>query len=363
VALRRVLALLLAAGMIFGAWQLRSAREEQAREASGESPEAEQGDLTLSCADALQAVCADLAQQLRDDGHDVGTQPAPGGPATGAGTEGVPPAGALLTFAPLQELVAGAAAGATPTPSAPPGEEPTALARSPLVVAMLDERAQVLVEHCGGTLTWLCVGDAMEAGRWADIGGDAAWGTLKPAQPDPASSEVGLLVLGQLAAAYFERSDPSARDVEADSGFFAWFSRLQGAMAPPAAGDPLGRMIAMGGSSIDVLAVPEAQAVDLLVRSSQRAPNLRLHPIEPVATADVVVRPVGQDEAVQELVNAVRERAPALLAAAGWRVDGQPPQGPLGAAAVEELGTLPEDTGLPSAGTIAGLRRMWEELQ
>lgn len=352
-ALRRVLALLLAVGMIFGAWQLRGAREQQARQATGE------GALTLTCAAPLMEVCRALSEQLRGDGHDLASEPAPAlagtgvsggtGPPAGTGVSGSTPAGGvLLTLAPLQEL-AGAPADAQ------------MLARSPLVVAMHDERAEVLTEHCGGALSWRCVGDAVELGRWADIGGEATWGTLKPAHPDPADSEVGLLALGQIATGFFGSSDLGSRQID-DVEFFAWFARFQDAIpALPGVGDPLQVMAAQGASGMDVLAVVEAQAVDLLVRSAARAPNLRLHPIEPAASADVVAAAVGQDEGVQDLITAVGERAPALLAGAGWRVEGMAASPALEQAGVD-LGALPGGNGLPPAGTLEALRRLHEEL-
>jgi hypothetical protein len=50
-----------------------------------------------------------------------------------------------------------------------------------------------------------------------------------------------------------------------------------------------------------------------------------------------------------------------LLSAAGWRVEGRPAQGALADAGVDRV-TLPAATGLPSAGTLAELRRTWSEV-
>ncbi len=350
-ALRRVLALLLAIAMIGGAWYLRTAREEQARRASGEDIA---GTLTLTCADVLMELCGELALQLRDDGHDVATQPA-AVPST-AGGQAEP--GALITLAPLHEL----AAGSSPTGQQTPASEPAVLARTPLVAAMYDQRAEVLEAHCGGALSWRCVGDAVESGRWADIGGDGAWGVIRPFLPDPGRSEVGLLALGQVAAGYFGSDQVSRQQVLDDIGFYSWFARLLDATPPSSAGDPLQRMAATGaGGGIDVLAVAEADAVEILVAAAARAPGLRLHAIEPVVTADAVVVPVGQDEEVTELVAAIRERAPGLFAVEGWHVEGRPPSDELAQAGVQGL-SLPGRNGLPSAGTLQALRQAEEEL-
>ena len=80
--------------------------------------------------------------------------------------------------------------------------EPTApLARSPVLLAVSDERATALEEGpCGGPLTWTCVGDA--TGRpWDTVGGRAEWGTVKAGLTDPASA-LGLPVLGAATAGY-----------------------------------------------------------------------------------------------------------------------------------------------------------------
>lgn len=344
VALRRVLALLLVVGMVGGALALRTAREEQAERArAGGGPTDDAP--TLTCAAVLDAVCADLVTALRDDGHDVAL--ASDAPQAGA----APAAGALLTLAPLHELVPGA------------GQPSPVLARTPLLAAVWDDRGAILEAHCGGTLSWRCIGEAAGSrpGTWAAIGGEGPWGVIKPGHDDPATSEVGVLVLGQLAVGYYGTAAVTANDLD-DAGFFAWFVGLQDVVpAQPATGAPLPRMVSAGRGAYDVLAVTEAEAAGLLARTAERAASLRLRPVEPLVTADVVVTGIGQEEDVLDLVESVAERAPALLAAAGWRVEGQQPSAALAQAGLADL-TLPTDSGLPSAGTIEALRRTWAEV-
>jgi hypothetical protein len=366
VALKRGLALLAVAALIVAALQIRAAREGpgdgplaggDATEPSapGDGPAGDPGDvsgaLTLGCADVLEPVCAELAPILREDGFDVRV-------ATPTAAAGGPPVerGALLTLAPLAALAVPAGAAEA---------EVAVLARSPLVAAVWDDRAEVLLEHCGGTLTWRCVGEAAGGeGTWTAIGGPAPWGPVKPGHADPTASEAGALVLGHLAASYFGRADVSRQDLD-DVGFFAWFTDLEQAVPSfrPSSGSPLLAMIQFGPASFDVVGVVEAEAVSLLARAADRTGStLRLRPVEPIATADVQVTAVGSDGAVQDVVEAVTERAPALLARAGWRVEGQAPEGALAQVGVQQLGALPASTGLPSAGALDALRRTWSEV-
>jgi hypothetical protein len=222
----------------------------------------------------------------------------------------------------------------------------------------------VLRERCRGALSWQCVGEATTGpGTWAAVGGAGAWGPVKPGHADPAASETGLLLLGQLAASHFGRADVTSRDLD-DIGFFSWFTSLEQAVPSfrPSSGAPLLAMIQFGPSSYDVVGVVEAEAVDLLARSADRASTLRLQRIEPLATADVHVTPVGSDGRVEDLVEAVSAQAPELLAQAGWRVEGRAPEGALAQVGVQDLGALPASTGLPSAGTLEALRRTWSEV-
>ena len=77
------------------------------------------------------------------------------------------------------------------------GEDPfpTDLAAGPTDVVMVGRNARMaaLTQHCGA-LSWRCVGDA--AGQpWPSVGGEAAWGVVKPSHADAAQSAVGLLGL------------------------------------------------------------------------------------------------------------------------------------------------------------------------
>ena len=156
------------------------------------------------------------------------------------------------------------------------------------------DRAAALQERCGGELTWTCLGEVAGL-RWASVGGEAAWGDVKPGHADPSATAEGLAVIGQAASQYFGTSDLSTAEYE-DDGFLDWFTQLERAV--PAGGgvgdgSPLGVMLAAGPATFDVVATTEAEAGPLLAsvaRDTRDAVTL-LYPA-PVASVDVVFVPV-----------------------------------------------------------------------
>lgn len=355
-AVKRILALLLAVGMVVGAQSFRNRIEDRPQTGGPDDAPAARDELTLTCDIGLEAVCETIAEE-------IGVESTALAPATVgdrlAARGGDLPLGAWVTLTPWADMAAlqRDAAGQEPVLG-----EPTLLARSPLVAAVWEDRAGVLADHCGA-LTWRCVGE-VASGSWADIGGEEAWGPVKPVRPDDAGTAEGVLVLGQLAVGYFDRQDVARSDVE-DTAFFTWFTGLENASPtlPPGAASPVAAMVQFGAGALDIAAVVEAQAAPLLSRSRARAADLQLRVIEPLATADLVVTTIGDDEGARELVGQVAQVAPALLAEAGWRVDDEPL-----APALDEVGValpagLPPEAGLPPAGTLLALRQLAQEVR
>jgi hypothetical protein len=97
------------------------------------------------------------------------------------------------------------------------------LARSPVEVAADPARAAALRALCGDQPIFGCLGE--HAGSaWGDLGGQAAWGTLKTGLPDAASA-LGLAVLPTVAGGFFGNLDFATNDFELDD-FSGWLDRL-----------------------------------------------------------------------------------------------------------------------------------------
>jgi hypothetical protein len=154
--------------------------------------------------------------------------------------------------------------------------ESASLAASPIVIAMVQERADALAPVCGGSVTWRCLGDAIGQ-RWTDVGGRPEWGTVKAGIP-PSASGLGLLILGNAAMAYFGRPDIATNDF--DDSFVVWRSKVTATPASfadfilkfPAAFSGVGttdREIAIGkGTRVVATIVPNPATAAVVVLTS-----------------------------------------------------------------------------------------------
>ncbi|MEZ5144381.1 MAG: substrate-binding domain-containing protein [Acidimicrobiales bacterium] len=237
------------------------------------------------------------------------------------------------------------------------GEPTKVLARSPLVIAVWNDRRQALRSRCGEDLTWKCIGEV--AGEpWGDVGGQASWGEVKPGLANPAETAIGLLGAGQAAASWFGTSDYAANDF-ADPAFRAWFERLARASqsSGTGTGTPLDQMLSLGPAAFDLAGSTEAAAGPSISTSRDKDRLGIVYPA-PEATADVVLAPVAGSEAGARVKRLFESPdAAAALAGAGWRVDGQP-----AATGLPPDTALPADDGLPRPGVLQALRSLWEDV-
>lgn len=342
----RLLALAAAAGMVVGALALRA--DAPGRADGGDGGRGAGGPLRLTCAAELADACRALADGRGD--VDV-TVEEPGDSAdrlVAASPADVADDGWMVP-APWAQLVE----DERRRTGAPPLLDTSGpvLARTPLVVAVWSDRAEALAGTCQGQLGWRCIGE-VAGDPWSAVGGEEAWGPVKPVVPDPVRTSAGLFSLGQATAAYHGRTDLSRADLD-DDGYRDWLSSLAGGLVHPP--DPsLQAMLPFGRARFDLLATTEASALPLVERVA-RAQELALRIPEPVATADVVLATRRDDDratALRELTGGADGRA--ALAAAGWRVAGD------GDAATPRPG-LPDGNGLPSPGVLEALRRVWQE--
>lgn len=346
--MRTLLALVVAVAMVAGAMMVRERRHGGPGDA-GVGEEAG-GEPVLLCATEVAAAC----ERLAEGGVVVRVEPAGASAqqlsATAEGDGAA--ADAWLVPAPWPAIVEQTRDRAGLPALLGPSSAP--LARSPVVVAVWEERAQVLREACsGGQLTWRCLG-RLAPGTWADAGGDPSWGPVKPGHPDPATSATGLLVLAQATASYLQTTGYSARDLD-DDGFRGWLTGLERAVPTfgSPASTPLQQALQFGASKFDAVGALESEAVPLLARSAQRRGSLALHYLEPAVTADVVLAPLSSGGRSEQLTDIVAgEAGMTALADTGWRV---------GTAAEASEPPLPPASGLPEPGVLVALLSRWSE--
>jgi len=234
------------------------------------------------------------------------------------------------------------------------GDASATLARSPLTLAVWNDRLDALRGTCGGDVTWSCIGD--RAGLpWTDTGGQESWGTVKPGLPDPATAASGSLVLSQATAQQLGRPDFASNDLQ-EAGYQTWLDQLKRSVRsypPTSTGGPLGQMLSQGKGTFDLAGSVEAVSGPGVTTSRYNSQLTVLYP-SPMVTADLVLVPLrgsspgdGAREVFESDVTA------AALATNGWRVNGQPP------AAGVLTDPLPDSDGLPKPGAVQALLTVW----
>nr|BBH92745.1 hypothetical protein KTA_09440 [Thermogemmatispora argillosa] len=107
---------------------------------------------------------------------------------------------------------------------------PRSLVFSPLVFAVWEERAHLLLQHYRA-IDWEAIHSAvLLKNGWQDLGGPTAWGQVKLAQTRPDQSNSGLLSITLLAYAYFHRQRGLTADQVRDPGFRRYLGDIEGAV-------------------------------------------------------------------------------------------------------------------------------------
>ena len=351
--MKRLLAVVAAVVMVGGALYVRSGRSND-----GSSGADRAGSVrgTLVCATELEAACAAIAR--RHPELTVRTEEAQLTLTSLAGA-GADPASvgfdAWLVPEPWPDMAnqqsqqggSGAVLG-DPTP---------VLARSPLVIAIWNDRRDALQQRCGGDITWKCIGDV--AGTdWGTDAPQSGWGSVKPGHPTPERTAAGLLALGEATSSWFGTADFASNDFSTPE-FRAWFTRLERAIpsfpVPPRT--PLDDMLFTGPASFDLAGSTEAAAGPAISASRDSGRLSILYPA-PLTTADVVMAPVAGSDAGDRMKNLIEsDQTAAALAASGWRVDGQP-----AAPGIPDQPALPPESNVPRAGVLQALRALWIEV-
>lgn len=303
----RVLALLAAIGMVAAAFVIRP---HTADLTGPDRPAARgQGPVTVLCDAELAAAC----QALVAAGHDVTTE------AAGDSYKRLVAADATLPDVWVVPAPWPAMVDEARTRTGAPGSfatVDTTLASSPLALVAWADRGQVLADHCGtDTLDWGCVSGAAGS-RWAELGGQDAWGNLKPGLPHPVTSSTGLAVLAQATTDQLGTTGFGSRSL-ADGEYLDWLARLGRAVPDlaPTAGSPLAAMLSFGPATFDVAGTTEAAATAAARDAAQRGGQVVIHVPDDAPTLDVVAAtPAGSD-----LPSAVADTVVDALSSDGWR--------------------------------------------
>lgn len=328
--MRRLVALVAAVAMVFVAALIRQHLGDD-RSASRHADV-----LRLRCATELTDVCNRLAADdpsievsVRDDGDTV---------AALTRKESSADFDAWLSVGPWAGIVEDDRRQAgldTPVIAAPS----VAVGRSPVTFVGPTDRVEALRSHCGGTVTWSCVGDA--SGRaWDELGGPRTWGTFKVGLTPP-NTGAGLVALDQAVADRVGTADWGTTDLDDAS---TWLNGL--VTGSVATADPLQVLLTRPGS-FSLAAPLESQSGPTLQDPARRRSTSLIYP-DPMVTADVSLVPAAGRRSTDLLGRLGPKQLSTALARSGWRVDGH---------------GLPGGAGLASPGALQALRNQWDQMR
>jgi hypothetical protein len=207
----------------------------------------------------------------------------------------------------------------------------------------------------GGEIDWKCIG-AVAGRSWTELGGQAAWGTVKPGHGDPTVNAIALLVLSQATSEFLDTADYSRSDLQDNDAYLDWLSGIERAVPdlPATAASPFAEMLlALPTATYDIVGTTEAEAGPGIAEAApDRRRELTLLYPEPVVTADVVLAAVAvHGDAADGMSGDIAE----ALAATGWRVPGFD-----SAPGVRDMHAMPRGSGLPNdPGALVALQETW----
>jgi hypothetical protein len=324
---KRLVAALVAVALVGGALWLRSKRDDTAAgddPATTTTPGPAQ---SIICVPELEAACRAAAA---DEGLTVTVEPAGDTVDRLAAAENPGPV-LWATLASFPDLVDDLRGRAGRAPLFTAGTE--AMASSKLVLVGRTPQMDVLAAHCGGDLTWRCLGDV--AGRpWTDIGGQAAWRDVKPAHEAADTSGTGLLTFANAVVSWFGRTDIGTVDL-ADEAFQDWVRRLERSI--PSFGGPQGtpfdQLLLL--PSPNVVGTTEAEVE---AKAGARRGELTVTYPAPMAQADAVLASGAGTPVPDDLAATIG----GALQAGAWDPPSAAPPG-----------------GLPAPPVLQALRQLW----
>jgi hypothetical protein len=269
-----------------------------------------EADITLACPPAYKLACDGLAERLQ---------------------------AARITYRPGDPLAAGTVVIAAEEDLAAAGLETTVFARTPIALAVWQERAPALERACGA-ITVTCAVD--NAGTpWSTFGGPASWGSVALGLADPTQGRAGLEAWRLVSAGGYERD-------------LADHIRLRAADDGALMED-----LVLFPSRADVVVTSEVAVASQLRNAIQRAGRLRVVYPDPSPVVTVAAA-AGESRSARNTVEALLgPDIQQILGSLGLR----PLDGNVGNL-LEGLGTPGGEMAPLDPGEAARLVQTWQEL-
>ncbi|HEY4240880.1 MAG TPA: substrate-binding domain-containing protein [Kofleriaceae bacterium] len=256
---------------------------------------------------------------------------------------------------------------------------PEPLLLTPLVYAVWEDRAQVLLAASGGTISWTSIHAAVSSPKgWPGIGGKPGWGFVKLGHTDPTRSNSGVEALTLMAYEFFGSTTPLTVEQLLDPKFQAFVQEIEAGVPhfEASTGTFMTDMIRFGPSKYDIAVVYEALAVSQLANAQGRWGSLHIYypPVtiwsdHPIARLDGDWVTPPQRAAADQLIAYLRS-VPAQSTALSFGFRPADPSVPMKTegspfAKLDQFGVsleLPPAAQPPSGEVVHNLMQMWSRL-
>jgi Bacterial extracellular solute-binding protein len=199
------------------------------------------------------------------------------------------------------------------------GEDaPQPLVITPLVFAIWEDRAQVLLKASGGHVSWKAIHKAVASNRgWPAIGGKAEWGFVKLGHTDPTKSNSGLQALLLMTLEYYGKTSGLSVGDLLKPEYQAFVGAVEKGVSKfeASTGTFMTDMVRFGPSKYDIAAVYENLVISQIENAQGRWGNLRIYYPETTLWSDHPVALLNGDwvtpaqrEAARSFITFLRSR-------------------------------------------------------
>jgi ABC-type Fe3+ transport system substrate-binding protein len=158
-------------------------------------------------------------------------------------------------------------------------EAPQSLVITPIVLAIWEDRAQVLLKAGKGRITWKSIRDAIKDNKgWSGMGGKPEWGFVKLGHTDPTQSNSGIEALYLMSLEYYGKNTLDVGDLMKPE-YQTFISEIEKGVTKfeTSTGKFMDDMVRFGPSKYDIAVVYENLAIAQLDNAKGRWGHLRIY--------------------------------------------------------------------------------------
>jgi ABC-type Fe3+ transport system substrate-binding protein len=159
-------------------------------------------------------------------------------------------------------------------------DAPEPLVITPLVFAIWQDRADVLLKASGGHISWKSIEKAVSSNQgWPAIGGKTEWGFVKLGHTDPTRSNSGMQALTLMTLEFYGKTNGLQIADVLDPKYQAWLASLEKGVPhfENSTGTFMTDMVRFGPSKYDIAVVYENLAISQIENAQGRWGDLKIY--------------------------------------------------------------------------------------